>query len=213
MTIKILPSGAELLDKAEQAMPDRPPAIPGVSYDNELFRGRVALKLLRRVNDGDETALKEVEAFINALDEKDVWAAQQRAALRARSEKRRTSGRKNSGRFEIAPANEGGIAWSASGIVLLKKDGIRLVWRSGGNYWSSRTQSYGPAELTIIYPTPKRGHATYKDVTDNFTLAHKGGKVESRLSRALIEKYAPKIDEVFGPGAAAKISLKHTIEL
>lgn len=169
-------------------------------------RGAKALELLRRLLDGDEKAWIEGEEFLKKVDEQHSAAEKTRADKEARKKKRQTSGRKASGLFDIAPRVEHGVDYSADGIVLLRRGDLRLVWRSGGKYFSGiGQQGYGPAELEILFPD--------RCMSTTLTDHHRNNKSQ-RLSRALVLHYEKEIDEVFGEGAAKQAAkLKGTVRL
>lgn len=174
-----------------------------------LQDARAGIALLRRIEAGDETAFREIEPLLKRLDDRDAKHRTAEQEKLERSARRRQGDRKLSGRFKIAPSNDGGIAHSASGIILIEKGGTWLVWRSGGNYWSGRQQHYGAAELEIRWPSVNSQNRMPGRLTDNFNSG-----VPCKLSKALVLKYTDRIDEVFGAGAAAQAAeLKGTVIL
>lgn len=90
---------------------------------------------------------------------------------------------------EIALRVDGGVDHSASGVVLLKYNGLRLVWRKPGSCWSGNYQPhrYIPATLEVAPPRDggKVGHwSISKEIFE-------GG----RLSKAKIKQFWPRIKE------------------
>lgn len=187
-----------------------------MSHWDWMEDARAGIALLRRINSGDESAFREIEPLLKRIDDRDArHQAKQREKL-ARREKRAKIGRKNSGQFEIAPSHEGGVGFPASGIVLLRKDKVRLVWRSGGKYWSGiGTTSYAPADLDILEPSGWGVKST--SITDNHGRSLHGKRdLDNRLTVNLILKYRAAINKVFGENAAELVAaggLKHTVVL
>lgn len=168
-----------------------------------ITHGGAAIELLRRIHSGDEAAFREIEPLLAEIDKYGAARKKEREDKAERRSKKMLGGRKNSGRFEIARQIENGVDHSASGIVLIRKGDMRLVWRSGGNYFSGRgQQSYAPAELELMKPDGRSGK-----ITDNWRKSHDGRETESHLSKALLLKYEAKIDAVFGAGATRKAAL------
>lgn len=171
------------------------------------IQARDAVAILRRIVEADDqNAREEARRFIERLDREEARSKAQADAKQARREHRRTVGRENSAAFEIVPQTENGVHHAAIGIVLAKRGDIRLVWRRSGRYWSGRQQHYAPPELQVLLPDAQLPVSlTYH--SNNRTIG-KG----PRLSRALILRYAEKIDETFGQGTAAKVAdLKATV--
>lgn len=170
-----------------------------------MIDGRNAVRILRRILAGEEKAWIEGEALVKAIDERDEKFKKEQEELQAKRDKRAKSGRMNSGKFEIAPRVEGGVDYSAAGIVLARKGELRLVWRSGGSYFSGRGRTaYAPAELEVLGLD-----RTSTSLTNHFNK----GKAQ-RLTPALIRQYRAQIDKYFGPGTSKKVEpLEATVVL
>lgn len=172
-----------------------------------VLRSRVeALKLLREIVSWADVSARGATVFDKArklIGDIDAREASDRAAARALAQRREwrvSTGRKNSGLFQIAPSTDGGVVHSASGIILARSGDKWLVWRSGGNYWSGRAQRYAPAELEIRLP-PESGDRMPRKLTKHFEAG-----VAKRLSKGLILSFKVPIDAEFGPGVAEKIA-------
>ncbi len=173
-----------------------------------------SIELLRRVNSGDETVLKEIEEFLRQHDELEQRHKDAIQKKVIRIQKAKTTGRLNSGAFEVAHAVEAGVDHGAKGVVLAKNDQYRLVWRGGSEYWSGiGSFRYAPAELEILRYPDKNNHLQERTpikITDNFLKSKQ--ERETRLSKKLILKYKQQIDQYFGEGTAEKVSsLKATV--
>lgn len=188
-----------------------------MSHFDYLRDARSAIALLRRLDAGDEAAYKEIEPLIKRIDERDGKRRVTEEAKQAARVKRSTSGRKNSGAFEIAPASEAGVDYGATGLILLRKGPVRLVWRSGSKYFSGiGRQAYAPADLDIMTPpVGKHGRWVCEDLTKHHKSKLEGERVGIvRLTKALVLSHRQRIDEVFGPGAAERAAeLKQTVIL
>lgn len=170
-----------------------------------------AVQLLQAVSDGEEDVLPKIYAFLKSVAARKT-AEQVRANVKSNNlEKRKKGGRKNSGAFEVCPRLESGADFGSTGLVLARKGNVRLIWRSGHKYWANMLEGsvYAPGNLVIM--TSAEGHRRpgVESLTQNHRNAHEEG---TRLSRALIEKFATRIDEVFGQGAAERVgALKETL--
>lgn len=174
------------------------------------YNTNTLINLLRRVNNGDETVLKEIDALLNYIDEEDAKLKEKEAKRKEALELKKTRGRKNSGAFEIAPRYENGVDYGNTGIVLLKNERCRLVWRSGSQYFAGiGCVAYAPSELVILMPPD--GMTRNVKVTDHFK--DRGSK-KYRLSSKLVLQYKEKIDKIFGEGSTEKAAaLKQTVIL
>lgn len=162
---------------------------------------KTAIGLLKALNEGDDSVLPQVHTFLKSVAAREAAEVQARSSKAVKQEKRRTSGRKNSGNFEIAPREEGGVDYGNTGLVLARKGDIRLVWRTGHKFWADMMQGfvYTPGDLVVMNA---KGRAD-AHLTDN----HRSpGTKDTRLTRKLIERHADKIDALFGAGAAARIA-------
>jgi len=179
-----------------------------------IFNYERAIALLRRMaksTSRPDVARAEARELLADIDKANAEFRSQRKDAQERREKRAKGGRKGSGKFEIAPANEGGCNHGATGIVLMRKGALRLVWRSGSKYFSGiGSQSYAPADLEILVPretVPER-------VTEFHARSLRGEKVTARLTGALILEHREQIDAAFGKGTAAQAAeLKGTVLL
>lgn len=162
-----------------------------------IRRWEKARDFLQRVSDGDEKVLPEIEAFLNECKEQEDRANVKREEQEQKRAKRATVGRKNSGKYRIAPRLDRGVDHSATGIILLEKGEDWLVWRSGGKYWSGISrQTYAPADLEIR-------RQNFRDCID-LTRHHADHKPAERLNADMLKRHQKKINEIFGPGATAK---------
>lgn len=168
-----------------------------------IIKSFEAVEILRRILNGDEKAWKEGEELIAEIDQSNRHWARLRAEAAAQKQRHQTAlqrTRLHNGKFEVVSRSEGGVDHSAPGIILAVKGNARLVWRSGGRYWSSiGSYAYAPAELEIMGE-----HRIPKKLTDHFqTRGH--GKTR-RLSKQLILDHRGEIDKVFGVGATERIA-------
>lgn len=188
-----------------------------MSHWDYLKDAKAGIALLRRLDNGDESAYKEIEPLLKRIDDRDAAHVKADQEKRERSAKRRQGDRKLSGKFTLAPSSENGVNYSASGIVLLQKGETRLVWRSGGNYWSGIRQAYAPADLEILYPHDgySLNQVRSTDLTSHHSRKLDGDRTYvAKLSKKLVMEHAAKIDEVFGAGAAERAAeLKGTVTL
>lgn len=178
-----------------------------MSHSDYLHDASDAIDLLRRIDRGDEAAFREIRPLLDRMDGREARRLTLESEQRDRSAKRKAAMRLHSGRFEIAKAYEDGVSYCAAGIVLLRNSTHRLVWRSGGTYFSGRgTRNYAPADLDIL--GPRRGGWPN---TTGLTLNHRHGTT-CRLSRELVIKHAQAIDAVFGEGSAVQAAkLERTV--
>lgn len=186
----------------------------GILLSDVLEDGREAVAILRKLlGQGRPVEFRDMadqaKNLIARIDARDTQSTAAREALQLRRAKRRTTGRKNSGAFRIAPAQDHGCDHGVSGIILAEKGETWLVWRSGGTYWSGRQQHYAPAELEI-----RLKPSDFSRMPIRLTCHFEAGKA-ARLSRALILKHAAQIDKIFGEYSAATVAanLKHTVTL
>jgi hypothetical protein len=186
-----------------------------LEYFNQQFvireEHKEALRLLTALNEGDDSVMPAVHAFLKRVKDRQEAEAVARSAAEVKREKRKTAGRKNSDKFEVATRVEGGVDYGATGLVLARRGNLRLVWRSGAKFWADQLtgSTYTPGELVIMeMPEGARRPRTYQ-LTDNH---RKPGTPDTRLSKKLLERYADRIDERFGAGAAVQIaSLTQTV--
>lgn len=170
-----------------------------------IITGAKAISILRRILAGEKKAWVEGEKLIAQVDEAQDIAKKKEEAREASRAKREKSGRKNSGKFEIAPRYERGCDHGAEGLVLARNDTTRLIWRSGSTYFSGiGSRGYAPAELELQID----GQAMSKRITNNFD----DRQNVQRLTSNLIVRHGAAIDKIFGSGAARKIApLEKTI--
>lgn len=168
-----------------------------------------AIRLLTAINEGDDSVMPEIYTFLKTVKARQEAEALATSGKQVRQEKRKKGGRKNSGAFEIAPRYEGGCDYSSSGLVLARNGDLRLVWRSGAKFWADQMTgyTYTPGDLEVLNAKGR----TSAHITNN----HRSpGTKDTRLSKALILRYAEKIDALFGPGTAEKVApLKATLLL
>lgn len=172
-----------------------------------------AIRLLTAINEGEDGVMPEIHAFLKLVKDRCAAEAMTKAGQEARHEKRKSGGRKASGLFEIAPRVEGGTDFGADGLVLARKDNLRLVWRSGSKFWADMMTGYvyTPGELLIMAVPQGRTRPETQNLTDN----HRSPNTpDTRLTRKLLERHAAAIDGAFGAGTAAAVAgLKQTIVL
>ncbi|GBG14378.1 uncharacterized protein NMK_1977 [Novimethylophilus kurashikiensis] len=170
-----------------------------------------AVDLLTRVNEGDDSAVPEIHKFLSNLREREEILAIEHNKAETARDKRKNGGRKNSGLFEVAPRYENGTDFSAEGIVLARKGALRLIWRYGSKFWASQLEPsvYTPGELEVHGENPEQRHRNHRDLTNNH---REPGTKDTRLTKALILRYAEQIDAVFGAGTAIQVAeLKKTV--
>lgn len=161
---------------------------------------QTALRLLTAINEGDDSVMPEIHTFLKSVKERIAGEAHVRSAKAVKAEKRKSIGRKNSGKFEVTPRVENGCDYGATGLVLARKGNTRLIWRSGTKFWADMLTgyTYTPGNLVIHAEDGLRRVADLK-LTNN----HRNpGDPDTRLSKKLIEKFAERIDAVFGAGTA-----------
>lgn len=171
-----------------------------------------ALKLLQAVSEGEDGLQPKVHDFLKKVAERKE-REQVTANVKANNqEKRKKTGRMNSGAFEVCPRQEGGSDFGVEGLVLARMGKVRLVWRKGSKTWANQLEGsvYSPGNLTILTEASSRYHRPeIAYLTDN---RRESGGPDTRVSRRLIEKFAERIDSVFGPGVAEQVAhLKQTI--
>lgn len=178
------------------------------SLSTVLSEHKQALALLKRVHEGDDNVHVDIHSFLQQVKSRQEDRKVKQNQAESRREKRRTSGRRNSGAFEILPRVHDGADYGAEAIVLARKGDVRLVWRYGSKFWANQLEPsvYTPGDLKI-HGEP--GGRLGRYLTHNH---REPNTPDCRLNKALIERYAMQIDEVFGPGAAEKIkALKQTV--
>lgn len=187
------------------------------AYFNQQFvireEHREALRLLTALNEGDDSVMPTVHAFLRRVKNRQTTEAVAKSVAEVKRDKRKTAGRKNSDKFEVAPRLEGGVDYGATGLVLARRGNLRLVWRSGARFWADSLTgyTYTPGELVfMVMPEGARRPQTFQ-LTDNH---RKPGTPDTRLSKKLLERYADKIDERLGSGVAAQVAgLTQTVVL
>jgi hypothetical protein len=160
-----------------------------------------AWAILERIARGEVVPVDEVETLLNDRRQRRRDYEEAQSIKQAAKERRQKVGRAKSGAFEVAPRIENGSDWSAEGIVLARKPGVRLIWRYSGKHYANLLNGYVShgASLTALTDDGNR-------TRDRYLL--EGGK----LSRKYLMTVADKIDEIFGHGAAERIAtLKGTV--
>lgn len=169
-----------------------------------------AIKLLKRVNEGDDSVFKDIHPFLEVIRRRDEELAAARNAKETRRETRAKTGRKHSGLFEISPRYDKGSDFGAEGIVLARKGQLTLVWRYGSTYWASMFEPrvYAPGDLEVHGEGVNRS-ADYRNLTNNHRTPN---TKDTRLTKALILRYADQINKVFDLAIADEIAkLKKTV--
>lgn len=103
---------------------------------------------------------------------------------------------------ETTPRVLGGVDYGAPGKVLVRApNGDDLVWRRGHADWDGvGRRAYRSACLQLRSAASRHAGGVW---------LHEGG----RLSKALLARYAEKIDVAFGAGTAAKVDVHATLVL
>lgn len=179
-----------------------------VSITDYLKDRKEALAMLRRIDDGDDSVLEAIRPFLKRIDARDSEEDARIAAKADAKRRRQSGGRMNSGNFEVEPRMMDGVDYGATGLVLARCGGIRLVWRSGSKYYSGiGVWRYAPACLEVMKP----GNRTGTDITD-----WRGDGKKRFLTKKIIMDHAASIDAHLGAGAAAAVAaggLKATVVL